>query len=178
MVAKPYPAKAARGETRKAGGQPGNLNRAKNVVSALKRVQQGKPLPANLTRITALAEQEASALVSDRGGWEYMSGAEQLMIGVWRSARQSELLIWHEVIERTAIQVDESGAWDLQPGLQRLAPFLAAQHRALVALGLERRQRPVSDLQTYLREHYREDPEGKTDGEDKAEEKGKESSTS
>ena len=93
-----------------------------------------------------------------------MSGAEKLMTGVWKSARQGELLIWAEVIERNAIQVDESGAWDLQPGLQRLAPFLAAQHRALVALGLERRQRSVSDLQTYLREHYREDPEGKTDG--------------
>ena len=164
MVAKPYHTKAARGETRKPGGQPGNLNRAKNALSALKRVQQGKPLPANLTRITTLAEQEASELVSDRGGWEFMSGAEQLMIGVWKSARQSELLIWHEVIERTAIQVDEGGAWDLQPGLQRLAPFLAAQHRALVALGLERRQRPVSDLQTYLSEHYPVDPDGRTNG--------------
>ena len=164
MVAEPYHTKAARSETRKPGGQPGNLNRAKNVLSALKRVQQGKPLPANLTRIMALAEQEASELVSDRGGWEFMSGAEQLMIGVWKSARQSELLIWAEVIERTAIQVDEGGTWDLQPGLQRLAPFLAAQHRALVALGLERRQRPVSDLQTYLSEHYPEDPDGRTDG--------------
>ena len=146
------------------GAPVGNLNRAKNIVPALKRVQQGRPLPGNLTRITALAEQEASELVSDRGGWEFMSGAEQLMIGVWKSARQSELLIWHEVIERTAIQVDEGGTWDLQPGLQRLAPFLAAQHRALVALGLERRQRPVSDLQTYLSEHYPEDPDGRTDG--------------
>ena len=164
MVTKLNHTKAATSEKRKPGGQPGNLNRAKNVLSALKRVQQGKPLPANLTRITALAEQEALELVSDRGGWEFMSGAEKLMIGVWKSARQTELLIWHEMIERTAIQVDESGVWDLQPGLQRLAPFLAAQHRALVALGLERRQRPVADLQAYLAKNYREVPGGMTDG--------------
>lgn len=155
MVAKLNHTKAARSEKRKPGGQPGNLNRAKNVLSALKRVQQGKPLPANLTRITALAEQEASELVSDKGGWESMSGAEKLMTGVWKSARQGELLIWAEVIERNAIQVDESGNWDLQLGLQRLSPFLAAQHRALLALGLERRQRDVTDLAVAFKENER-----------------------
>lgn len=155
MVAKLNHTKAARSEKRKPGGQPGNLNRAKNVLSALKRVQQGKPLPANLTRITALAEQEASELVSDKGGWESMSGAEKLMTGVWKSARQGELLIWAEVIERNAIQVDERGNWDLQLGLQRLSPFLAAQHRALLALGLERRQRDVTDLAVAFKENER-----------------------
>lgn len=155
MVAKLNHTEAARSEKRKPGGQPGNLNRAKNVLSALKRVQQGKPLPANLTRITALAEQEASELVSDKGGWESMSGAEKLMTGVWKSARQGELLIWAEVIERNAIQVDERGNWDLQLGLQRLSPFLAAQHRALLALGLERRQRDVTDLAVAFKENER-----------------------
>ena len=142
-------------EKRGRGAPLGNLNRAKNIVPALKRVQQGKPLSAKLARITALADQEASELVSDRGGWEAMTGAEKLMIGVWKSARQCELLIWAEVISRTAIQVGE-GDWDLQPGLQRLAPLLAAQHRALVALGLERRAKPVQELQEYLAGKYGE----------------------
>ena len=138
----------------RAGAPKGNLNSARSILPALKRIQQGKPLPAKLTRITALAESEGSELASDKGGWEFMSGAEKLMIGVWKSARQSELLIWAEVIERTAIQVDETGNWDLQPGLQRLAPFLTAQYRALVALGLERREKNVQDVEAWAKERY------------------------
>ena len=146
-----------RSEKRKAGGQPGNLNRAKTILPALKRVQQGKALPSTLNRITALAEQEAAELVSDKGGWQFLTGAEKLMIAIWKSGRQAELLIWHEVIKRSAVQVDESGNWDLQPGLQRLAPFLAAQHRALLALGLERRPRSIQTLSEVLEEPERLD---------------------
>ena len=97
----------------------------------------------------ALANREAEQLVTDKGSWGNMSGAERLMLSNWKSARKAELLIWHELLERGAILVKEDGSWDLQPGAQRLAPFLSAQRAALLALGLTRRQRPVD-----LREYY------------------------
>ena len=75
------------------------------------------------------------------------------MVNNWASARKAELLIWNELIEKGAIMVTENG-WDLQPGVQRLASFLMSQHRALVALGLERKQKDVMDLQTYVAEKY------------------------
>ena len=141
------------GAKRKPGGQQGNLNAAKDIRPALKRLQQGKPLPPDLERVVALADREKQVLVSDRGGLDHMSGAEKLMVNNWASARKAELLIWNELIEKGAIMVTENG-WDLQPGVQRLASFLMSQHRALVALGLERKQKDVMDLQTYVAEKY------------------------
>lgn len=135
------------------GGAPkGNLNSAKTILPALKRIRQGKPLPAHLERITALAEREKEELVKDKGGWESMSGAERLMIANWSSARKCELLIWHELIERGAVQELKNGAWDLQPGLQRLASFLTSQRMALQALGLQPRPKNITDLRSYLEE--------------------------
>lgn len=53
----------------RAGAPQGNLNSAKSVLPALKRLRRGKALPAELTRVVALADREAEELVSDRGGW-------------------------------------------------------------------------------------------------------------
>ena len=107
--------------------------------------------------MVALAEREAEMLISDKGGRENMSGAEQLMIGIWRSGRQCELLIWFELLERGAIQANEDGSWDLQPGAQRLSGFLGQQRAALQVLGLERRARSVQDLQAYLQQSQKEE---------------------
>ena len=137
------------GKKGKSGPPRGNLNAAKNVLSALVRLQQGKSLPPALNRITVMADQEAEELISDKGGWENMSGGERLMMANWTSARKAELLIWNELLERGAVLVGEASAWDLQPGVQRLAPFLSAQRAALLALGLERREKPV-DLKAYI----------------------------
>lgn len=87
-----------------------------------------------------------------------MSGAEQLMVANWKSARQAELLIWQEMIEKAAILCNPDGSWDLQPGAQRLASFLSAQRSALVALGIEGRAKPVQDLDSCLAEKYRQNP--------------------
>ena len=114
------------------GAPVGNLNASRSVVPALKRIAQGKPLPPKLARIAALAEIEASEYADDLGGIENLSAGEKLTIGQWKSARQAELLIWGEALEKGGIQVDQkTGAWDLQGGLQRLGVFLLAQHRAL-----------------------------------------------
>ncbi len=84
-----------------------------------------------------------------KGGWDNMSGAERLMLSNWKSARKAELLIWSELLERGPVQVKQDGSWDLQPGAQRLAPFLSAQRAALLALGLERREKAL-DLKAYI----------------------------
>ena len=65
--------------TSRVGAPKGNLNSAKSVLPALKRLKR-KPLPAKLTRVEALADRESEELVSNRGGWHGMSGAERLMI--------------------------------------------------------------------------------------------------
>ena len=70
----------------------GSSSEAKSVLPALRRLRRGKPLPPELTRIAALADREAEELVSDRGGWEGMSGAEQLMVSNWKAARQAAVL--------------------------------------------------------------------------------------
>ncbi len=141
---------------RKPGGQPGNLNRAKTAVPALKRLQLGQPLTDYLERITSLADFEAGELVSDKGGIESMTGGEKLLVSNWKSARMAELLIWHYYLKTTvAVQLNkEKSTWDLQPGMQRLSVFLAEQRRCVMALGLERRAKPVQDLQAYLAETY------------------------
>ena len=139
------------GKKGKSGAPHGNLNAAKGVLSALVRLQRGKSLPPELSRVAMLANEEAEELISDKGGWENMSGAERLMLSNWTSARKAELLIWNELLERGAAQVNENGSWDLQPGAQRLAPFLSAERAALMALGLERREKTL-DLKAYIAE--------------------------
>ena len=117
------------------GGAPkGNLNRARSILPALKRLKLDRPLPEKLARVVAIAEREAQELVSDRGGEQAMSGAEILMIANWTAARRAELLILTELLERGAIKVDRDGTWDLQPGLQRLTPFLSVQRHPLLHL--------------------------------------------
>jgi hypothetical protein len=142
---------ATEGKKRRTGPPKGNLNAARSVVPALKRLAQGKVLPPELERICLLADFEAAELVSDRGGLDNMSGAEKLMINSWTSARRAELLIWHELLSRDAIHVNQHGGWDLAPGLTRLSGFLWSQQRALTALGLERKAKPVPNLADYLR---------------------------
>lgn len=136
------------------GGRPGNLNAAKSAQPALKRLKLGQPLPDYLERITSLADFEAGELISDKGGLDGMTGAEKLMVANWKSARAAELLIWHYLLKtNAAVQISkEKSTWDLQPGMQRLSVFLAEQRRCLVALGLERRAKPIQSLQEYLAE--------------------------
>ncbi len=137
------------GKKGRSGPPRGNLNAAKNVLPALARLQRGKSLPPELNRLARMANQEAEELTSDKGGRENMSGAERLMLSNWKSARMAELLIWNEVLKKGAVLVKEDESWDLQPGAQRLAQFLSAQRGALLALGLERREKVV-DLKAYI----------------------------
>jgi hypothetical protein len=126
-------------------GPPGNMNAVRSVVPALRRLRQGKPLPPELARVTALADQEAELLVSDKGGLDNMSGGERLLLNVWRTARQATLLILSEMAARGAIAA-EGDKWDLQPGAQRLAKFLSEERAALLGLGLQRTAKNTDDI--------------------------------
>ena len=84
-----------------------------------------------------------------------MSGGEQLLLNVWKTARQATLLILSELIERGGVKVSEDGSeWDLQPGLKTLQRFLSEQRNALTSLGLERREKDVMNLKDYLEGDY------------------------
>lgn len=130
-------------------GPPGNMHGAKSVLPALRRLRQGKPLPPGLARVAELADWEADMLAADKGGLDAMTGGERLMLSIWRSARQASLLILNELVERGAV-VAEDGKWDLQPGAQRLAKFLAEERAALLALGLHRRAKDATSLDEIL----------------------------
>jgi len=128
------------------GGQRGNLNAARSVLPALRRLRGGEPLPPGLARVAALADRGADHFAASKGGREHMSAGELLMLGVWHTAKMAELIILDELVERGAVVV-EDGRWDLQPGLGRLVKFLAEQRAALLALGLGSRARDVNPLQ-------------------------------
>ncbi len=115
------------GKKGRSGPPPGNLNAAKSVLPALTRLRQGKPLPPGMGRVLALANRETEELVTDKGGWGNMSGAERLMLSNWKSARKAELLIWRELLERGA-ELGEGGrllgpaAWSPAPGPVSVGP--------------------------------------------------------
>jgi hypothetical protein len=138
-------------------GPPGNLNNARSIVPALARLRRGKPLPAPLQRVTVIADKEAEKIVSDKGGKGNLTGGEELMLNVWRTARQATLLILYEMAHRGVI-VQRDGEWDLQPGAQRLSKFLQEERQALLALGLQRRPKDVGqDLTALLAEAVRDE---------------------
>ena len=135
-------------------GPPGNLNPAKSILPALRRLRQGKPLPPGLGRVAAIAEQEESLLLGDKGGADNMTGGERLMLNVWKTARQATLLILHELAERGAV-LAKDGEWDLQPGAQRLVKFLAEERAALIALKFdEKRARDITPTLADIRRQF------------------------
>lgn len=145
-------------------GPPGNMNSATSIIPALRRLRLGKPLPPELVRVAAIADQEVELLVGDKGGLDNLTGGERLMLNVWRTARQATLLILYEMAERGAI-VATDGSWDLQPGAARLAKFLAEERAVLIALKFdERRSRDVTDLARAIQEAQREEDEESHEG--------------
>jgi len=133
------------------GGTPGNLNAAKNCLPALRRLRRGGTLPSKLQRVVEIAEREAGDIEADKGGVERMTAVERSLLQNWRISRSCLLLVLDELLERGAVMVKSDGSWDLQPGMQRLTGLLGEERRALLALGLDRREVPVISLQEYLR---------------------------
>jgi len=148
---------------RKPGAQPGNLNNAQSILPALERLKRGRSLPGDLQRVITLAENERQGLIDDRGGEDTVSNAERLATGGWKGARAAELLIWDHILKgNPAIVTDpKTGQWDLAPGISKLIGLLSVQARFLSILGMERKARNVSSLETYIEKNYPKEEEKK-----------------
>ncbi len=140
------------------GAQPGNLNAAKSVVPAIRRLLAGKPLTAELMRVIELVEMEEDAITADLGGRDNITSQEQALLNSWKTCRSVEMLVMFELFQKGAIVQREGGEWDLQPAIGRLGKFLSEGRQTLQALGLERRAKSVTDLATYIKQ--REASEG------------------
>lgn len=134
-------------------GPVGNLNAAKSVRPALRRLKKGKPLPPELAVVEKGVEKEAQALIRDKGGESNMTAAELSLVQNWKTARVAICLILNELVQR-GIVVQRKDGWDIAPALKSLGPFLAAEKNALLALGLERREKNALSLDEYIRQNY------------------------
>lgn len=133
-------------------GPPGNLNAARfGLTSWLRR----RALPMEKQHVAALVENYRAGLITAKGGKDAVTEVEAALIENAAKAFGAELLILEEAATRGLVR-SLDGTWDLAPGLARLVGFLAVERQALVALGLDRRQREVPDLATYLKQRSAE----------------------
>lgn len=123
-------------------GPPGNLHAAKHGRQAwLKR----RALPVHLAHVRELVQAEEEALLSDKGGDSNVTAAERALIQDCGTAYGLIMLALEEARTRGCITVDPQGVWDLQPGLQRLKGLIDSRRMNLLALGLQRRAKPIDE---------------------------------
>lgn len=128
-------------------GPPGNLNRAKYPWRSFWRRRALRPTDAWVASIVA---QHLAGSESDKPD---MTEGEKRMAEVAATARGCWTLVL-SYCQRVGYVRRAGSSWDLSPGAKELAKFLSVERQSLQALGLDRRQRPAMDLQTYLRERY------------------------
>lgn len=104
--------------------------------------------------------QEEEALILDKGGDSNVTAAERALIQDCGTAFGLIMLTLEEARTRGCITVDPQGRWDLQPGLQRLKGLIDSRRMNLLALGLERRAKNVTDLQSLLTDAASDGEEG------------------
>jgi hypothetical protein len=96
--------------------------------------------------IEPLVATHGEALIADKGGRENMSGAELHMVELAQLARGCVLLVLFHSRQHGGLIGDGKGP-DLAAALAR---FMQVERQCLVALGLERRARPVPRLSELL----------------------------
>jgi hypothetical protein len=99
-----------------------------------------------------VVEGYSDELLTDKGGREYATAAERRVIETAQTARRATMLILAEAA-RSGFIVRIDGTWDLAPGAKELARFLSLEVKALQAIGLEHRAKPVQSLEEYIAEH-------------------------
>ena len=103
-------------------------------------------------------EDYTAGLLRCKGGAEAATEIETALIENAGRAFGACLLILEEAAVRGLVrQIDAT--WDLAPGLSRLVGFLGGERQALVALGLERRERDALDLALAIRNAQEQDGE-------------------
>jgi hypothetical protein len=147
---------------RRRGGQPRNLNGAKNPWNVFWRRRAVKERDK---WIIPLIEGYAAELLADRGGIEGATAAERHVIEVAQTARGAAMLILKECSERGMVVVTDAG-WDLAPGMKELSRFLTLELNALRTIGMAKREpKQLYDLRDYIRKKY-----GNHDADEKADE--------
>lgn len=129
-------------------GPPGNLNAARNGLTAwMKR----RALPRQKQHVMKLVQDYAGGLLSCKGGAKGATEVEAAVIENAARAYGACLLVLEEAAVRGLVR-EANGTWDLTPGFMRLIGFLNAERMSLLGLGLGRRAKNVSDLNTLLAE--------------------------
>jgi hypothetical protein len=124
-------------------GPPRNLNAASYSWRTFWR---RRALRATDKWILPVIESYACGLASDKPG---LTEGERRVIEVAQIARGATMLILAEAA-RSGFVCKVDGTWDLAPGAKELGKFLSVERSALIALGLERRAKPVLSLSDYL----------------------------
>jgi len=152
---------------KKPGAPRANQNAAKSVKPLLKRLRYGLTVAPDMEKVIVLAETMVAPYEEDLGGALNITTGQAILLDGLLSLKVAQLAVVKEMLARGAVKVDPlTGAWDLQDGLARLAPILSAQARIVKQLGLKRRSRKVSDLQTYieLKKQQHQETEGTKEG--------------
>jgi hypothetical protein len=129
-------------------GPPGNLNSAKHGMGSWLR---RRALPINKQHVGKLVEDYLAQLTRCKGGPAAVTEVETGLIDNAGRAVGMCLLILEEAASRGLVREVDGGTWDLAPGLARLVGFLNAERQALLALGLDRRERELPDVFEYIR---------------------------
>lgn len=129
-------------------GPPGNLNASKHGLTTWLR---RRALPKQKQHIVKLVQDYAGGLLSCKGGAKGATEVEAAVIENAARAYGASLLVLEEAAVRGLVR-EANGTWDLTPGFMRLVGFLNAERMSLLGLGLSRRAKNVSDLNTLLAE--------------------------
>jgi hypothetical protein len=127
-------------------GPPGNLNSVKKPWEVFFRRRALRPEDR---WIAPIVSRYGTDLIADQGGADDISTARRGLVEIIQLNRGAAMLVLAEAA-RSGFIVETDDGWDLAPGAKELGKFLGNELRALVALGLERRQRDALDLKTYL----------------------------
>jgi hypothetical protein len=104
--------------------------------------------------VLPLLERYTAGLVDDKGGPDNMSAAELRMVELAQLARACSLLVLSTAANEGGLAAPRKGP-DLPSTLAR---FLNVERQTLVALGLERRARPVPSLRELIAARTEPDP--------------------
>jgi hypothetical protein len=136
---------------KKIGAQPDNQNAAKSALPTIKRVQDGLPVPLKTEALMDLAGEMVRPFFEDLGGEAAVSTGERLLLGMLKDLITVRLAILQDLITHGAVSTDrQTGARGLQPAVEKLSTFIGTESRIVRALGIRRKPRSISDLDSYL----------------------------
>ena len=123
-------------------GPPANMN---NVRCPWRSYWKRRALRPADKWILKLVDRYETELIDDKGGEDAVSAGEARAVEIARVARTCWLLALSTFAESGILRGEV-----LHPAYREMGKFMSLELKALVALGLEKRQRPPMDLGQYL----------------------------